>query len=70
LEKANKTAGESSARLTELQKKVAEAESDRAKLQTNLDEANSEIERLRTEPPPIPTNPSQDGNLISAPPVQ
>ena len=70
LEKANQTVGDSSAKVTELEKKVAEAEAVKDKLQTNLDEANSEIEQLKTEPPPIPTNPSQDGNSLSAPPSQ
>ena len=60
----------SSAKVTELEKKVAEAEADKAKLQTNLDEANSEIERLKTDIQPKSAVPSQDGNSLLAPPSQ
>ena len=68
LEKANQTATEANAKMTELEKKVSAADADKAKLQTALDQANAEIERLKTDQHTIPL-PTQDGNSLSAPPI-
>ena len=53
--------------MTELEKKVADADTDKAKLQTALDEANAEIEQLKNNENTNPL-PTQNGSSLSAPP--
>jgi len=67
LEKSNQTTNESNAKMTELEKKVADADTDKAKLQTALDEANAEIEQLKNNENTNPL-PTQNGSSLSAPP--